>query len=148
MSGWCLIDSVPGRGTKVELALAEAPQAAPPLPGPAPKNPEPHLPAPSRWRVLLVDDHAMVRQGLRNLLETYPDLEVVAEAADGEHAVEYATRFHPDVVLIDVNLPATQRYSCHATHQAGYAAHSRAIDALLAAGAAAILSKELAADDL
>jgi signal transduction histidine kinase/CheY-like chemotaxis protein len=160
MAGWCLIDSVPGRGTKVELGLAEAPQAAKPPPGPAPKSPEPepHLPAPSRWRVLLVDDHAMVRQGLRSLLETYPDLEVVAEAADGEQAVDYATRFHPDVVLIDVNLPrlngihATQRIK-QATQNIiviGLSVHPspQAIDALLAAGAAAILSKELAADDL
>ncbi len=160
MSGWCLIDSVPGRGTKVELGLAEAPQAATPLPGLAPKipQPEPHLPAPSRWRVLLVDDHAMVRQGLRSLLETYHDLEVVAEAADGEQAVHYATRYRPDVVLIDLNLPrlngihATRRIKQHTKDIVviGLSVHAspQAIEALLAAGAAAILSKELAADDL
>ena len=45
---------------------------------------------PSRWRVMLVDDHAMVRQGLRSILETYPDLEVIGEAADGINAVEAA----------------------------------------------------------
>lgn len=160
MSGWCLIDSVPGRGTKVELGLAEAPQAVTPLPGPAPKvpGPEPYVPAPSRWRVLLVDDHAMVRQGLRSLLETYHDLEVVAEAADGEQAVHYAARLHPDVVLIDINLPRLN--GIHATRRIkqdtqnivviGLSVHAspQAIDALLAAGAAAILSKELAADDL
>ena len=65
--------------------------------------------------MLLVDDHAMVRQGLRSILETYEDLEIVGEAEDGEEAVNDAIRLHPDVVLMDVNLPrlsgihATQR---------------------------------------
>ncbi len=56
-------------------------------------------------RILLVDDHAMVRQGLRSILDSYSDLDVVGEAADGQDAVIMARFLHPDVVVMDVNLP-------------------------------------------
>ena len=56
-------------------------------------------------RVLLVDDHAMVRQGLRSILDSYADLDVVGEAADGQDAVIMARSLRPDVVVMDVNLP-------------------------------------------
>ncbi|HJR75890.1 MAG TPA: response regulator, partial [Nitrospiraceae bacterium] len=56
-------------------------------------------------RVLLADDHAMVRQGLRSVLESYHDLQVVGEAQDGMEAVELAGALRPDVVVMDVNMP-------------------------------------------
>jgi len=55
--------------------------------------------------LLLADDEAMVRRGLRLVLETEDDLEVVGEAADGIEAIEEANRLHPDVVLMDVRMP-------------------------------------------
>jgi DNA-binding NarL/FixJ family response regulator len=56
-------------------------------------------------RVLIADDHAVVRQGLRTFLELQPEIEVVGEAADGEEAVAAAVRLAPDVVLMDLVMP-------------------------------------------
>ena len=60
---------------------------------------------PAKIRVLIADDHAIVRQGLRTFLGTQNDLEVVGEAEDGEQAVEQAERLSPDVVLLDLVMP-------------------------------------------
>lgn len=56
-------------------------------------------------RVLLADDHAVVRQGLRTFLDLQDDIEVVAEAADGEAALDAAARTDPDVILLDLVMP-------------------------------------------
>jgi DNA-binding NarL/FixJ family response regulator len=56
-------------------------------------------------RILIVDDHDLVREGIRALLEQDPLLEVVGESGDGQEAIRLATRLRPDVVLMDVNLP-------------------------------------------
>ncbi|MFG2071521.1 response regulator [Nonomuraea maritima] len=56
-------------------------------------------------RVLLVDDQALIRAGFRALLEAEEDIEVVAEAADGEQAVALAVEHRPDVALVDVQMP-------------------------------------------
>jgi DNA-binding NarL/FixJ family response regulator len=56
-------------------------------------------------RVLVVDDQALVREGLMTLLETAADIEPVASAADGEEAVALAARHRPDVVLMDLRMP-------------------------------------------
>jgi two-component system, NarL family, response regulator LiaR len=57
-------------------------------------------------RVLVVDDHAVVRQGLRGLLELQDGIEVVGDAADGAQGVDAATRLRPDVILLDLVMPA------------------------------------------
>ncbi len=56
-------------------------------------------------RLVLADDHALVRQGLRSLLDLTPDLRVVGEAADGEEALLKVAELNPDVVLMDVRMP-------------------------------------------
>jgi DNA-binding NarL/FixJ family response regulator len=56
-------------------------------------------------KVLLVDDQSMVRRGFRMILESEEDMSVVAEAADGEQAVDSAARFKPDVILMDIRMP-------------------------------------------
>jgi DNA-binding NarL/FixJ family response regulator len=56
-------------------------------------------------RVLLCDDEALVRGGLRMILEAQPDIEIAGEAEDGRAALELATRVHPDVVLMDIRMP-------------------------------------------
>ncbi|MFO7652335.1 MAG: response regulator transcription factor, partial [Candidatus Krumholzibacteriia bacterium] len=61
--------------------------------------------AEDKIRVLLVDDHAIVRQGLREILAAEPDMAVVAEASDGEQAVDQARAHRPDVVVMDVSMP-------------------------------------------
>jgi DNA-binding NarL/FixJ family response regulator len=58
-------------------------------------------------RVLLVDDHQVVRRGLRTFLEVQPDIEVVGEAGDGEEGVLRAGELAPDVILMDVRMPGT-----------------------------------------
>jgi two-component system response regulator NreC len=59
----------------------------------------------ARVTILLADDHTMVRQGLRKVLEERPEWEVVAEASDGREAVRLAERHKPDVAIIDVAMP-------------------------------------------
>jgi DNA-binding NarL/FixJ family response regulator len=56
-------------------------------------------------RVLLVDDHAILREGIKALLEKQDDIEVVAEAADGREAIPKAVQFRPDVVVLDISMP-------------------------------------------
>ncbi len=56
-------------------------------------------------RVLIVDDHPMVRHGLKSLLSVYEDIEIVGEAADGATALESVERLAPDVILLDIQLP-------------------------------------------
>jgi PAS domain S-box-containing protein len=162
MSGWCRIESAIGSGTTVELGLAAIPSDAKPTPHfsrRASRQPTVmRLTEPSRWRVLIVDDHAMVRQGLRSILETYPDLEVIGEAANGIEAVESSVNSQPDVVVMDINLPglngidATTRIKKEAPNTIiiGLSVQfsSQTEEALMEAGASALLSKEQATEEL
>ncbi len=59
----------------------------------------------SKLRVLIVDDHGVVRAGIRSLLDTETDMEVVGEAARGEEALEKVRRLHPELVLMDIAMP-------------------------------------------
>jgi DNA-binding NarL/FixJ family response regulator len=59
----------------------------------------------SKIRVLVADDHAILREGVRALLAAHPDIEVVGEAVDGKDALEKVDRLDPDVVLMDIAMP-------------------------------------------
>jgi two-component system, NarL family, nitrate/nitrite response regulator NarL len=56
-------------------------------------------------RILLVDDHVLFRKGISRLIDSQPDLEVIAEAEDGYQAIKYAQRFKPDLILMDIHMP-------------------------------------------
>ena len=56
-------------------------------------------------KILLADDQALIRSGIRSLLEAEDDIEVVAEAADGQHAVALAAEHRPDIALMDIQMP-------------------------------------------
>jgi PAS domain S-box-containing protein len=109
-------------------------------------------------RILLVDDHALVRQGLQSVLKGYQDLRIVGEAANGREAVEWARRLHPDVVLMDVNMPvmdgvqATRLIKQELPETTVIALSvniNRQIErAMRDAGAVAYLTKETAVDEL
>lgn len=59
----------------------------------------------TKTRVLLVEDHGIVRKGLRLILSQYPEFDVVGEAVDGQHAIEQVKALLPDVVIMDVAMP-------------------------------------------
>lgn len=59
----------------------------------------------SKTRIMLADDHPLLRQALRDVLEKQPDFEVIAEASDGEEAVKLATEMLPDIVIMDISMP-------------------------------------------
>jgi PAS domain S-box-containing protein len=112
----------------------------------------------SSIRVLLVDDHAMVRQGLRSVLEGYADVEVVGEAADGEEAVVLAERLKPSVVVMDINMPKKNGIDATAEIKARHPeivviglsvnAAGENQSAMRQAGAAVLLTKEAAVEEL
>ncbi len=62
-------------------------------------------PSPTAYRVLVVDDHHLMRQGLVNLLQTQPAIQVIGEAGNGQEALDQTRRLHPDVVLMDISMP-------------------------------------------
>jgi DNA-binding NarL/FixJ family response regulator len=68
-------------------------------------TPDPTSAEDSRLRVLLADDQALIRAGFRALLDSEGDIDVVAEAANGQEAVTLATEHRPDVVLMDIQMP-------------------------------------------
>lgn len=121
LGGTLEIDSAPGQGTRAVLIAPLTPTAQPQDPpvanlltGTAARDAAARAVAAERpeaaqvagqVRVLLVDDHKMMREGLLRLLQLYPDIEVVGEASDGAVAVELARRTHPDVILMDVTMP-------------------------------------------
>ena len=60
---------------------------------------------PPRVRVLVADDHEVMRLGIRNLLEVHPGWSICAEANNGQEAVEKTLQFHPDVIIMDITMP-------------------------------------------
>jgi two-component system response regulator NreC len=63
-----------------------------------------------RIRVLVCDDHALFREGVKTILSSQPDIEVVGEAGDGKEGLEQALRLYPDVVLMDISMPALKGF--------------------------------------
>ncbi|MGH9530287.1 MAG: response regulator, partial [Terriglobales bacterium] len=61
--------------------------------------------SPSHVRVLIVDDHEVMRMGIRNLLEAVPNWSVCAEASNGTEAIEKAFQFLPDIIVMDITMP-------------------------------------------
>ena len=61
----------------------------------------------NKKRIVIAEDYTIVREGLRSLLDSYPDFEVVGEAQDGREAIEYAEHHKPDLILMDLSMPKT-----------------------------------------
>ena len=109
-------------------------------------------------RILIADDHAVVREGTRRILEQEPDMEVVGEAGDGEEAVNLATSLKPDVAIVDVSMPkmdgieATRRIkaACPSINVLILSAYDddQFIFSLLEAGAAGYLLKSIRSREL
>jgi two-component system response regulator NreC len=109
-------------------------------------------------RLLLVDDHDVVRVGLKSFLQTQAGLSVVAEAANGEQAIEQAMLVKPDVILMDITMPemdgleATRRLRtlCPESLVLALTVHDdkQYFMQMLAAGASGYITKQSAADDL
>lgn len=59
----------------------------------------------TKIKIIIADDHPLIRQGIRTLLEREPDFDIVAEASDGEEAVKLTSEYEPDVILMDVGMP-------------------------------------------
>jgi len=108
--------------------------------------------------IVLVDDHAILREGLRLLLERQGDMEIVGEASDGRQALEVVARVHPDVVLMDVTMPNLNGIGATADilrvqpgiHVLALSAHAdrRFVKEMLSAGARGYLLKDTAGDNL
>ena len=109
-------------------------------------------------RVLLVDDHAMVRRGMRDFLSLHDDLEIVGEAADGAAAIEQAAALCPDVVVMDLLMPGVDGIDATARIKAAnpdveivaitsFVEEARIV-AALEAGASGFLLKDAEADEL
>lgn len=158
------IDSSPGNGARIRAtvptrtAADEAP-AAPPLANGAAGPPAPIAEGRAGTiRVVLADDHAILRQGLVSLLHSEPDVRVVAEAGDGESAVALAFLHRPDVVVMDVTMPqlngieATRRIAaeCPGVRVIGLSLHESEdmARAMRLAGAVAYLTKGGPAEQL
>jgi PAS domain S-box-containing protein len=154
------VDSRPGHGTRVTLTvpmskMVQASPARTPTVMVASVSPDV---APGVIRLLVVDDHTVVRKGLVELLRKEPGLSVVGEAADGREAVENAHRLLPDVVLMDVTMPvmdgveATRRISAElpAVRVIGLSMHTGDDMAawMRAAGAVNYLIKDGPVEDL
>lgn len=108
--------------------------------------------------VIIADDHAVMRQGLASLLDNQPEISVVAEAANGQEAIDLSLKLHPDVVLMDVSMPvldgmeATRRITSEAPdiHVIGLSMHSSdgVREAMKEAGAQGYLLKDRPASEL
>lgn len=109
-------------------------------------------------RVMLVDDHAMVREGIKSILDNHESITVIGEASDGQQAVSLAKQLQPDIVIMDVNLPVLDGIA--ATHEItrqcpeisviGLSVHESPhwAEAIMKAGAVAFVSKGSVTEEL
>ena len=147
---------VPSRGASLQVASSASTHRA--LEGPS---------APPAWqggvnhgkiRVILVDDHRIVREGIASLLHGEQDMDVVAQADDGAVALELVRQIHPDVVIMDVNMPRMDgitttwyiRQADPGVRVIGLSVYEEESmeQALIEAGASAYLTKGGPAEDL
>ncbi|HSF69535.1 MAG TPA: response regulator [Nitrospira sp.] len=176
MGGRLDVKSIPKEGTTVTMTLPLV-KARPTQAGASPdvflgaEAPKPtsepvfHIPAApfhpppgNPIRLLLVDDHTMVRQGLRSLLESYEDVMIVGEASNGEEAIELVEQLRPALVVMDLNMPKKNGIEATARIKAQWPetvviglsvqAGEEARRAILNAGGAVLLTKEAAVDEL
>ena len=165
LGGSITIDSEPGKGTKATLIAPLTNEKGEPgaadmlkqrdmpggvLPGAKQRS--------QQIKVMLVDDHQMIREGLKNIVNKEKDLTVVAEASDGREAVDSFQQSSPDVVIMDVDMPgmngidATQEIlsTMPKVRVIGLSFHSHqdVIKSMREAGATAFLSKEEAFETL
>ncbi len=166
LGGRVTFSSSPGKGTRVTLqvptgrseARAENEPQEMKRAAESREVPEESGAEPRPIRVLIADDHKIVRQGLVGILQIEPDIEVVGEAADGEEAVALARELRPDVVIMDVAMPrmngieATKLISRELpkTRVIGLSMHAEGdmAAAMRAAGASAYLTKGGPSEDL
>lgn len=163
--GWAQVTASPGEGTQVLLTVPLPPEPRPraadsTAPDTAHQPAAAHRPPPARPRihVLLVDDHAIVRQGLRSVLEQEPDIDIVGEASRGEEAIALAQQLKPDVTVLDVSMPGMSgiettrriRQCCPHVRVIGLSVHDdlSLVSAMKNAGATAYLAKGGSVDEL
>jgi signal transduction histidine kinase len=176
MGGRLDVRSRPGEGTTVTMRLplskrkaAEGATSAEMAEGAAPGRASEqsifqiphapfHPPPGNPIRLLLVDDHTMVRQGLRSLLESYEDVVIVGEGSNGDEAIELVEQLRPALVVMDLNMPKKNGIEATARIKARWPetvviglsvqAGEEARRAIVNAGGAVLLTKEAAVDEL
>jgi PAS domain S-box-containing protein len=162
LGGSLSIDSAPGRGSRLTLSLPLAPPVEQAdadareargreSPGPALSAPDAAASASVCYRVLLVDDHKVMREGLAAALEGQPGIVIVGHAADGLEAIDKARALAPDVILMDIRMPRMGGIEATRSIKAaqpgirviGLAMYTEedAIDAMRDAGAETLLDK-------
>lgn len=161
------LHSAPGEGTRATLILPLSPISTQAVGKPgstvalleqsAHPHTRPRL-CHGPWRVIIADDHAMVRQGLRSVLEGFPDIEVIGEASNGQEAVDLTKQLSPAVVLMDINMPVMNgidatvkiktRHPDTVVIGLSVNASGNNEDAMKTAGASLLLTKEAAVDQL
>jgi PAS domain S-box-containing protein len=164
LGGRLELHSAPGEGTRATLIL---PRSLTPQPAveSAPRIVPRETPVqlregrvPGPCRVLIADDHAMVRQGLRSVLEAFPNVNVIGEAANGQEAVDLTEQLRPAAVVMDINMPYMNGIEATAKIKTrhpdivviGMSVNASVdnLDAMRTAGASMLLTKEAAVDQL
>jgi PAS domain S-box-containing protein len=167
LRGSFTIKSVPGQGTTAVLTLRRAFRQAIRT---RPEDSQSLHPvengrcaqateiSPAIIRLLLVDDHAMMRQGLRTTLEQYEDILLVGEAKDGQEAIDLVEKLRPQVIIMDINMPRLNGIEATTWIKAHYPgiciigisvnAEKDNQEAMRQAGATLLLTKEAAVDEL
>jgi signal transduction histidine kinase/CheY-like chemotaxis protein len=169
LGGSFTIESAPRQGTTAKLTLplrADSQAATDVLPSQVAQEasgverawPQPDGGMKAPVRVLLVDDHAMMRQGLRTMLESYADVQVVGEACNGEEALASVERLHPTLVVMDINMPKLNGIDATARLKSRYPdliiiglsvnAEEENQEAMKRVGASRLITKEAAVEQL